>query len=87
MQVSENKLLAALQATVSPHVEPVANAFTTSEIMALTGLSEDATHRWLKQYIAEGKVGITRAWRVTLLGGYKARVPAYYYIAPTMQDD
>jgi len=80
MKIGENELLDALKATIPYNNDTVENAFTANELMEKTGMSQDAVRAILKKYIIEGRVGITKVWRKSVLGGYNTRVPAYYYI-------
>ena len=79
MQIDNNVLLDAIRATLPNGGDVSENALTMNEIMEKTGMSEDKARTTMRTYVKNGTVGITKAWRDSILGGYKTRVPAYYY--------
>ena len=79
MQIDNNVLLDAIRATLPNGGDVSENALTLGEMMEKTGASRDTMRATLRAYVLDGTVGITKAWRTSVLGGYRARVPAYYY--------
>lgn len=79
MQIDNSKLLDAIRATLPNSGDVSENAMTMNEIMEATGVSQDKARATMRAYVLDGTVGITKAWRKSVLGGYDTRVPAYYY--------
>lgn len=87
MQIDNNVLLDAIRKTLPNNGDVSENAITINEIMTMTGISEDNARKMMRGYVIDGTVGITKAWRLSILGGYRTRVPAYYYKGQRNEQD
>jgi len=79
MDISENELLAALEAAET--VERPEGALTVAELVERMGWSEGRVRGKIKRELKAGVVGLARVQMVTM-SGVTTTVPAYYLVKP-----
>lgn len=80
MEISYSQLRQAFEQSNSVIVvSPDPDGLTAQELAQRLGLGRDATHQYIKQQIAAGKLKHIMLWRETI-GGYRARTHGYQLI-------